>query len=104
MVLKSGLVVIATLTTFAATVSAFLLIWAKPIALNPLVPGAIWTSLIGPSVAIIATIYLAAKHFLPAMMPPYSFSETESLPYGIQDVFSIIASCIGAQPTLSAKV
>ncbi len=89
---------LAVLAAIAAAVATFLLIYLSPILLptttnQRLINAALWGILAGLPITSIATLYLTAKYFIPAMTPPgnYSSQQAKHLPYGIKDILSLIA-------------
>ncbi|MBH5328423.1 hypothetical protein H9Q10_01890 [Eikenella sp. S3360] len=96
-----GLAIVAVIiVSFAAAVANFLLIWVVPLAFaaDPddfMLIMIFWVFMIGPLVAFAVSLYLVIKFFAPAMFFPEEDTKTKYMPYGIQDIFSLVASCIG---------
>lgn len=96
-----GLAIVATtLISFAATAANFLLIWIAPLAFAA-DPDDImrimifWVFMIGPPIAFVLSLYLLIKYFFSATLFPEEDTKTKYMPYGIKDIFSLIASCLG---------
>ena len=96
-----GLAIVATtLISFAATAANFLLIWIAPLAFaadsDDLMRIMIfWVFMIGPPIAFVLSLYLLIKYFFSATLFPEEDTKTKYMPYGIKDIFSLIASCLG---------
>ena len=96
-----GLAIVATtIISFAAAAANFLLIWAAPLAFathpDDLMRIMIfWVFMIGPPVAFVLSLYLLIKYFFSATLFPEEDTKTKYMPYGIKDIFSLIASCLG---------
>ena len=54
-----------------------------------------WVFMIGPPVAFVLSLYLLIKYFFSATLFPEEDTKTKYMPYGIKDIFSLIASCLG---------
>ena len=95
-----GLAIVAVIIVSVATVVAnFIFTWyilaALSVEASNQNDAMVWIFLIAPPAALITTLLLLFKLFIPAMLFPEDDTKTKYMPYGIKDIFSLIASCLG---------
>ena len=95
-----GLAIVAVIIVSVATVVAnFIFTWyilaALSVEASNQNDAMVWIFLIAPPAALITTLLFLFKLFSPAMLFPEEDTKTKYMPYGIKDIFSLIASCLG---------